>query len=167
MQHLGPRFLKFAIASSQRSSLPFAPLFSSHCLPQHALRSPVQWKRFYVAHEEPSEPDSSGKETPAPDEVRDEESRSISPFYFETGYALFAKRPSRPFPPPFISMPSSSFSDPLSTHNRAKNKKQPEFEGEMIRGVTNGDDAVLVHSRLIAANDGVGAWAQKERGHAA
>jgi serine/threonine protein phosphatase PrpC len=37
----------------------------------------------------------------------------------------------------------------------------------MIRGVTNGDDAVLVSECFIAANDGVGAWAQKDKGHAA
>lgn len=36
----------------------------------------------------------------------------------------------------------------------------------MIRGVTNGDDAMLASDNLIATNDGVGAWAQKERGHA-
>jgi serine/threonine protein phosphatase PrpC len=37
----------------------------------------------------------------------------------------------------------------------------------MIRGVTNGDDAVLVGENFIGANDGVGAWATKEKGHAA
>lgn len=37
----------------------------------------------------------------------------------------------------------------------------------MIRGVTNGDDAVLISEDFIGANDGVGAWAHKERGHAA
>jgi len=37
----------------------------------------------------------------------------------------------------------------------------------MIRGVTNGDDAVLVSDSFIGANDGVGAWATRERGHAA
>lgn len=37
----------------------------------------------------------------------------------------------------------------------------------MIRGITNGDDAVLVSDNFICANDGVGAWAQRERGHAA
>lgn len=36
----------------------------------------------------------------------------------------------------------------------------------MIRGVTNGDDALLVSENMIGANDGVGAWAQRERGHA-
>ncbi|KAL8992363.1 MAG: hypothetical protein Q9169_007158 [Polycauliona sp. 2 TL-2023] len=37
----------------------------------------------------------------------------------------------------------------------------------MIRGITNGDDAVLVGENFIGANDGVGAWAHKTRGHAA
>jgi len=37
----------------------------------------------------------------------------------------------------------------------------------MIRGITNGDDAVLAEKHFIGANDGVGAWAQKDRGHAA
>ena len=105
-----------------------------------------------------------GTSTPAPELT--EQTTSKSPFYFEAGYALFAKRPSRPFPPPFLSMPSSSYSDPLSTYNRSKDKRQ-WVNGEMIRGITNGDDAVLVSENLIAANDGVGAWAVKERGHAA
>lgn len=37
----------------------------------------------------------------------------------------------------------------------------------MIRGITNGDDAVLVSDNFLAASDGVGAWASKDRGHAA
>lgn len=37
----------------------------------------------------------------------------------------------------------------------------------MIRGVTNGDDAVLVGDYFIGANDGVGAWGTREKGHAA
>lgn len=41
------------------------------------------------------------------------------------------------------------------------------MDGDMIRGMTNGDDAVLVQDNFVAANDGVGAWAAKERGHAA
>lgn len=36
----------------------------------------------------------------------------------------------------------------------------------MIRGVTNGDDAMLVSENLIGTNDGVGQWATRERGHA-
>ena len=37
----------------------------------------------------------------------------------------------------------------------------------MIRGITNGDDAVLVSENFICANDGVGAWATRDKGHAA
>lgn len=90
-----------------------------------------------------------------------------SPFYFETAYSIFAKRPTRPFPPPFVSRPSGSFSDPLTTHNRVK-YRQARVDGQLLRGITNGDDAILIgHHNFLAVNDGVGAWAQKERGHAA
>lgn len=81
------------------------------------------------------------------------------PFRFETGIGVFAKRPPRPFPPPFLSRPSASFSDPLSTHHAVVN-------GEQIRGHTNGDDAVYASDFFICANDGVGAWATRPRGHA-
>ncbi|KAL9598921.1 MAG: hypothetical protein Q9219_004187 [cf. Caloplaca sp. 3 TL-2023] len=107
---------------------------------------------------------SEGTKTPLPEAALQQKPKS--PFYFEPGYALFAKRPSRPFPPPFLSIPSGSFSDPLSTHNRSRDRR-PRVNGEMIRGITNGDDAVLVSDNFIGANDGVGAWAQKPRGHAA
>ncbi|KZF26140.1 rRNA-processing protein UTP23 [Xylona heveae TC161] len=106
----------------------------------------------------------SGKTTPLPDDT--ETPKSKSPFHFQTGYALFAKRPSRPFPPPFLSLPSGSFSDPLSTHHRSRDRRS-YVDGEMIRGITNGDDAVLVQENFVGANDGVGAWATRPRGHAA
>lgn len=105
-----------------------------------------------------------GTTTPVPDDAPPPPPKS--PFYFEAGYALFAKRPSRPFPPPFLSLPSTSFSEPLSTHDKSRDRR-PKVNGEMIRGVTNGDDAVLVSDYFIGANDGVGAWATRERGHAA
>ncbi|UPX11770.1 Protein-serine/threonine phosphatase [Ascochyta rabiei] len=105
-----------------------------------------------------------GTTTPVPDDVPPPTPKS--PFYFEAGYALYAKRPSRPFPPPFLSLPSTSFSEPLSTHHKSRDRR-PTVNGEMIRGVTNGDDAVLVSDYFIGANDGVGAWATRERGHAA
>lgn len=105
-----------------------------------------------------------GTTTPIPDDATPPKLKS--PFYFEAGYALYAKRPSRPFPPPFLSMPSTSFSEPLSTHNKSRDRR-PTVDGDMIRGVTNGDDAVLVSDNFIGANDGVGAWATRERGHAA
>jgi hypothetical protein len=106
----------------------------------------------------------AGTTTPVPDDATPPKLKS--PFYFEAGYALYAKRPSRPFPPPFLSLPSTSFSEPLSTHNRSRDRR-PTVDGTMIRGVTNGDDAVLVSDNFIGANDGVGAWATRERGHAA
>lgn len=90
-----------------------------------------------------------------------------SPWYFETGYSIFAKRATRPFPPPFISYPSGSYSDPLTTHQRPDHR-HPKVDGELLRGITNGDDAILIDGRnFLVVNDGVGAWAQKERGHAA
>lgn len=105
---------------------------------------------------------SYGITTSAPDR----QTHSKLPFRFQTGYALFAKRPSRPFPPPFLSPPSSSFSDPLTTHSLSQDKRL-SVRGELIRGLNNGDDAVLVAENFIGVNDGVGAWATKERGHAA
>ncbi|KAL4884371.1 hypothetical protein BJY04DRAFT_205864 [Aspergillus karnatakaensis] len=89
-----------------------------------------------------------------------------SPYCFQTGYALCAKRRSRPFPPPFLSPPSSSFSDPLTTHYHSQDKRL-SVKGELIRGLNNGDDAVLVTENFLGVNDGVGAWATKPRGHAA
>lgn len=87
------------------------------------------------------------------------------PFHFETGLALFAKRPPRPFPPPFLSPPSGSFSEPLSTHNRSRDRRA-FVNGELIRGYTNGDDAVYVSDLFIGADDGVGAWSTRPGGHA-
>jgi hypothetical protein len=107
-----------------------------------------------------------GTITPIPDDANPPKPKTKPPFYFEAGYALFAKRPSRPFPPPFLSRPSTSFSEPLSTHNKSRDRR-PTVNGQMIRGVTNGDDAVLVSDYFIAANDGVGAWAARDKGHAA
>ncbi|KAK0628454.1 phosphatase 2C-like domain-containing protein [Bombardia bombarda] len=88
------------------------------------------------------------------------------PFRFETGIALFAKRAPRPFPPPFLSPPSGSFSDPLSTHNRSRDRRAAYVDGHMIQGLTNGDDAVFASEYFICANDGVGAWSTRPRGHA-
>ena len=107
---------------------------------------------------------AAGKTTPLPPDAQNQKPKS--PFYFDTGYSLFAKRPSRPFPPPFLSPPSGSFSDPLSTYNRSRDRRS-YVNGEMIRGITNGDDAVLVGDNFLGANDGVGAWAAREKGHAA
>ena len=129
--------------------------------------TPITRRRWYSASQEggrrSGEPEA-GTTTPIPDENHPYISKST--FYFEAGYALYAKRPSRPFPPPFLSPPSGSFSEPLSTHDKSRDRR-PVVNGEMIRGITNGDDAVLVSDNFICANDGVGAWAYKERGHAA
>ncbi|KAF7592983.1 hypothetical protein BBP40_012219 [Aspergillus hancockii] len=108
---------------------------------------------------------SYGITTPVPDRPPQFPS-SRSPFCFQTGYALCAKRPSRPFPPPFLSPPSSSFSDPLTTHYHSQDKRL-SVRGELVRGLNNGDDAVLVAENFLAVDDGVGAWATKPRGHAA
>ncbi|KAI9669754.1 MAG: hypothetical protein M1831_007450 [Alyxoria varia] len=88
-------------------------------------------------------------------------------FKLVSGYALFAKRPSRAFPPPFLSPPSTSFSEPLSAERPRTEKNEQQYENETIRGMTNGDDAALASDRLLAVNDGVGAWAVRESGHAA
>lgn len=87
------------------------------------------------------------------------------PFRFDTGVALFAKRTPRPFPPPFMSPPSMSFSDALSTHHKSRDRRVV-VHGDLIRGQTNGDDAIYASERFICANDGVGAWAARPRGHA-
>ncbi|KAI1817772.1 hypothetical protein GGS20DRAFT_530748 [Poronia punctata] len=87
------------------------------------------------------------------------------PFRFDTGFALYATRKPSPFPPPFLSPPSGSFSDPLSTHHQSRDKRV-FVHGELIRGWTNGDDAVYASDNFICANDGVGAWSARPRGHA-
>ena len=121
---------------------------------------------------------SEGRTTLSKSDQQEVDSESSSqpkpppPFYLETGYSIFAKRPSRPFPPPFVSLPSGSFSDPLTTHNPSsvpRNARRPRVNGQLVRGITNGDDAIIIgaEQRFIAVNDGVGAWAQKDRGHAA
>lgn len=105
-----------------------------------------------------------GSKTPSPENVESSLSKTL--FRFETGYALRPKRPSRPFPPPFVSFPSSSFSDPLTTHSKSQDRR-PKVGGELIRGLTNGDDAILAADNFLGVNDGVGAWATKPQGHAA
>lgn len=107
---------------------------------------------------------SYGIITPVPD--RPDWCPPRSPYRFETGYALCAKRPSRPFPPPFLSPPSSSFSDPLTTHSLSQDKRL-SVQGELVRGLNNGDDAIIVAENFIGVDDGVGAWATRPHGHAA
>ncbi|PGH03769.1 hypothetical protein AJ80_08639 [Polytolypa hystricis UAMH7299] len=130
--------------------------------PRGAALWMVSRRRFFHHHR--STVPCYGISTPTPESAAPAISKS--PFCFETGYAVCAKRPSRPFPPPFVSPPSTSFSDPLTTHFRSQDKR-PWVDGELIRGLTNGDDAVLVSENYIGVNDGVGAWATKAEGHAA
>jgi serine/threonine protein phosphatase PrpC len=132
----------------------------------HLLKSCqiLLFRRGYAA---PQHLISHGVTTTHPDDVAAKKPSIEVPFYFETGYALFAKRPSRPFPPPFLSLPSGSFSDPLTTHTRSRDRR-PSVQGQYIKGATNGDDAVIVNGQhFLGVNDGVGAWAAKNRGHAA
>jgi serine/threonine protein phosphatase PrpC len=148
------------LAFPQKSIVAFALL---------RVRSPQRWLSLSartLSRGDGREP-QAGTITPVPNDSGSSDAKKLKlPFYFEAGYALFAKRTSRPFPPPFLSYPSGSFSDPLSTHDRSRDKR-PAVNGELIRGVTNGDDAVLVSDYFIGVNDGVGAWAHRERGHAA
>jgi hypothetical protein len=44
--------------------------------------------------------------------------------------------------------------------------KRMFVNGDLIRGFTNGDDAVYASEHFICANDGVGAWSTKKGGHA-
>ncbi|KAK4099757.1 hypothetical protein N658DRAFT_560092 [Parathielavia hyrcaniae] len=110
----------------------------------------------------------SPRSSPAPDEDGRLDSSVFAnhPFRFDTGIALFAKRTPRPFPPPFLSPPSGSFSDPLSTHDRSRDRRRAYVGGQLIQGFTNGDDAVFASDYFIGANDGVGAWSTRPRGHA-
>ncbi|KAJ6136821.1 hypothetical protein N7497_012374 [Penicillium chrysogenum] len=58
------------------------------------------------------------------------------------------------FPPPFLSPPSSSFSDPLTTHGLSQDKRL-SVEGELVRGLNNGDDAIIVAENFIGVDDGM------------
>lgn len=133
-------------------------------------RSRLQQQRAWSSGRD-NHPTSHGIATPLPNHDTAAAPATTSneprtPYFFETGYALYAKRPSRPFPPPFLSLPATSFSDPLTTHSRSRDRR-PFVNGKMIRGMTNGDDAVLAEENFLGVNDGVGAWATREGGHAA
>ncbi|KXX79599.1 Protein phosphatase PTC7 [Madurella mycetomatis] len=115
----------------------------------------------------PRTPSPSAVSPPLDDDGRlDASAFPRLPFRFDTGIALFAKRTPRPFPPPFLSPPSGSFSDPLSTHDRSRDRRRAYVDGHLIQGFTNGDDAVFASDYFVCANDGVGAWSTRPRGHA-
>ena len=93
------------------------------------------------------------------------------PFYFDTGYALFAKRPPRPFPPPFTA-PHPRRDPAAAAAGAATDEADPThdhlaYDGAPLRAATAGDDALLAEPHLLAAADGVGAWASRPHGHAA
>ncbi|KAH8204807.1 hypothetical protein TruAng_000996 [Truncatella angustata] len=147
-----------------RSPLSFlaSSIITRRCRPssQQAVCFSYSFRRWHHDHYSEPPPTETGEETPP---LTD--SCPKLPYRFETGFALFAKRTPRPFPPPFLSPPSGSFSDPLSTHHQSRDKRA-FVGGELIRGWTNGDDAVYASDYFICANDGVGAWSMRPRGHA-
>ncbi|RAH82533.1 protein phosphatase 2C [Aspergillus japonicus CBS 114.51] len=147
------------IPSSLSSAFKHSPLWSAHSKSRVSPTSAAPVRRYRAVWP------SYGITTPVPD-LNPHFPISQSPYCFQTGYALCAKRAPRPFPPPFLSPPSSSFSDPLTTHYLSQDKRL-SVRGDLVRGLNNGDDAVLVADNYLAVNDGVGAWATKPQGHAA
>ncbi|GAB7364168.1 hypothetical protein MBLNU230_g4719t1 [Neophaeotheca triangularis] len=141
-----------------RASLP--GIFSTTSSPATRIRvsAPHLHQTRHYSRKRSHEP-QGGTTTPLP--KGGPKTPSSSPFYFESAWSGWPKRLPRPFPPPFFSPPSGSFSDPLSTHDRVRGDK---VNGELIRGRSVGDDAVISEDNFIGANDGVGQWAQKERG---
>ncbi|KAI1480165.1 phosphatase 2C-like domain-containing protein [Daldinia eschscholtzii] len=152
MRRLAPSFLLASYSGpTRRTLLSSVGLTRWHRRPQHTADG--------KSHASTATETSGRITTPLPN------SELKLPFRFETGFALYAKRAPRPFPPPFLSPPSGSFSDPLSTHHQSRDKRA-FVDGEIIRGWTNGDDAVYASDHFICANDGVGAWSARPRGHA-
>lgn len=170
-----------------RSATATATALDSTSYPSSFFRNSLRWKspwsgglRWYRARPSygvatpgsvPYDPKNSAGQDQDKDNLQEDPGSadgivSKSPFIFETGFAVYAKRPSRAFPPPFLSPPSSSFSEPLSTHDLSQDKRL-RLHGERIRALTNGDDAVLASQNFLGVNDGVGAWATRPRGHAA
>jgi protein phosphatase PTC7 len=119
-------------------------------------------------HHPPSTRGNTTSSTPTKSAVSTSAPPSPPSCRFVPSYSLFAKRPPRPFPPPFHTPPASSFSDPLTTNTRDPRIAQERPEGAaFLSGVTNGDDAVLTHEHYLAVGDGVGAWNTRSHGHAA
>ncbi|KAG6192638.1 hypothetical protein E4U10_004101 [Claviceps purpurea] len=151
------------VAAGMRTSHPPTPVAISRYLSrQPQLPDPLRrgrCERLCAVHS------SSGSSS----EGNNQRTKPLNlPFRFETGIGRFAKRSQRPFPPPFTSPPSGSFSDPLSTYHQSRDRRErPGFvNGQLIKGLTNGDDAVYASDFFICANDGVGAWSTRPRGHA-
>lgn len=181
MRGLAPR-LRLASAPRPRLRPTAAPVSSRSAIarpPYQAPLPPTPWpqrpKLFLTTSAPLLSRDSPWPPHPAPPPPRpplDDDGRLDPsalpklPFRFDTGIALFAKRTPRPFPPPFLSPPSGSFSDPLSTHDRSRDRRRAYVGGHLIQGLTNGDDAVFASDYFICANDGVGAWGTRPRGHA-
>lgn len=109
-------------------------------------------------------------------------------YEFRTGSSFFAKRPGRPFPPPFNSEPSppppASFKDAFRNFHfrfqQSLNSVGRPREGlalplvptqedtlGLLRGTTNGDDAFVCSPCYIGVADGIGAWNTRLQGHAA
>jgi hypothetical protein len=168
------RPLSSGIAAHVRSATSPSPAWRSRPRPLKDLLLLPQKRHITLTaplfQETSAHPPTPPTEYPTP--PLDEEGRldtsvfSKLPFRFDTGIALFAKRTPRPFPPPFLSPPSGSFSDPLSTHDRSRDRRRAYVGGQLIQGFTNGDDAVFASDYFICANDGVGAWSTRPRGHA-
>lgn len=110
-------------------------------------------------------------------------------YEFDVGCSLFAKRPPRPFPSPFTLDPADPSSNSFSSYHLSRASRQhritpgsleiaatslgaggpplKEGEHELLRGLTNGDDAVISSPFYLGVADGVGAWNTRPQGHAA
>ncbi|KAJ6191618.1 hypothetical protein N7519_001639 [Penicillium mononematosum] len=73
-------------------------------------------------------------------------------------YGITTPVPDQPFVPPQVA---------LSIRDWLRSDKRLSVKGELVRGLNNGDDAIIVAENFIGVDDGVGAWATKPRGHAA
>lgn len=165
MRRLPSHSLASIPISTRRAAATTAAALSLHLPPPPTWRNHNRGPRLASASTSSTStpnsslPGSDGDLSPPPSHPPSTDQPRLPPFRFETGVALFAKRPPRPFPPPFLSAPSGSFSDPLSTHHGGR-------RSGAVRGATNGDDAVYASDAFVCANDGVGAWSTRPRGNA-
>lgn len=110
-------------------------------------------------------------------------------YKFHPGSSFFAKRPARPFPPPFnLATPPAStpiFRDAFRNFHfnlslgRGSNSDEGEGRAALsaahaqedalgfLRGITNGDDAAVSAPYYLGVADGVGAWNTRPQGYAA